>query len=85
MAYDEKYCSPDSMPDHAGGKPALQEYSEAMERCEQRRRWREAHPGEYKDDWEQASRDYETIEHAQDLTGGMTFEPGDAFVPNRGK
>ena len=83
-----KYGSPNAKPDHCG-KPTLQAASEAQDRCEQRHKWREAHPGEMgPDDWDQRAKDYEMIERGQELLGccgGRTFEPGDAFISNKDK
>ncbi len=82
---DDEYYSPDYRCDHPG-KPALQLAAEAQGRCEQRRCWREAHPGEFTvpDDLMMRSEDYDDIARGEKLlSGAQTFEPGDAFVTRR--
>lgn len=82
------YGSPNNKP-QCPGQTTLQAMSEAQDRCEQRRKWREDHPDEMgPDDWAQISQDYEDIEHGQNLFGSggaRTFEPGDGLVSRRGK
>jgi hypothetical protein len=84
-----EYGSPNAKPDMAGGKPALQAYSEALDRCAQRKRWAEEHPGEFSlSDYDQRAADYEAIERGESLMGccgARTFEPGDSFVSNKEK
>ena len=79
---DGKYGSPNAVPDHAGGEPALSLMLQAEERQCQRRKWQDAHPSEMgPDDWGQRQQDWQDIENGENLMGAMTFEPGDAFVP----
>lgn len=67
------------------GQPALQAYSEALDRCEVRKKWQEEHPGEFVDDWPQRSVDYAAIERGESLLGccgARTFEAGESFIFN---
>lgn len=70
------------------GQPSLQAYSEALDRCEARKKWQEEHPSEFVDDWQQRSADYAAIERGENLLGccgGRTFEAGESFVFKGGK
>ena len=88
MCKDDKCLSPNAGVQCPGGSPGAHVASEAIDRCEQRRKWREDHPGEMlsEQNWEQIHQDYEDIERWDHLMapGAATFEPGDGLVSRKG-
>jgi len=84
----DKYGSPNAGVACPGGSPGAHVASAAIDRCEQRRKWREDHPGEMltEQNFEQIHQDYEDIERWDHLMapGAATFEPGDGLVSRKG-
>jgi hypothetical protein len=88
MCEDKECRSPNDSNACPGGKPGPQVALEAMQRCDQRKKWRDDHPGAMmaEQNCDQIHRDYEDAERWDHLMapGGATFEPGDGLVSRKG-